>query len=823
MTSCPPEAILRLIGTEAAGEATVAGLEGHVEQCPDCQNVLEAVLNEFPQAADAPPGKVVQPTLPGLVIERELGHGAASVVYLAWEPELKRHVAVKLVPKNSLVDLNARSHWLCEARALSRVPHDHVVAIHRVVETHDWLGLVLEYVSGGTLKQRLAEPLPPRDAARVIETIARTVGYFHTRGVCHLDLKPSNILLGGERGAIWESVSPKISDFGIARLEGEPGTTETGANGPKGTPSYMAPEQAAAIPGTIGPAADVYALGAVFYHLLTGRPPFQGASSVETLVQVRNQDPVAPRQFNSRIPRDLETICLKCLEKSANRRYASAESLAADLRYWLNGRPIKARRVSPMGRAWRLSRRHPAVAGLMLTLAITLATGIVGLFVLLNRVEAERAQLAESARQIGAYEQFSATTAEHLFSFLGKIFPFPRDMTSAQTNEALFEIRRSIEELKSRGIQPSSNLGIFESRIGWALLESSQNAEALDLLNQAVVDLRQSLAKNPADKDVRHHLVNSLFRTGELKQDGGQLAAALNDFEQSVAVYLALPPSEPELPLLTILYKSLLDLADQFERYGSPKVQEHALHVSRQVLQHLLGSSLESLTDGPLIGLDALGRMLQHFDVKKMLSHEDRTIRVDFERFASEWLAISVSELSPFHSPSSAAKYDQDRNTGAMALINALRERSSTLGLVDSMVPAAFEFIWHDAGVVAHDQRQANRLDDARATAARLMTLAQRLVREYPDRAISYRTLCEAYDQIKKNAMRSGDDKVVEEALVHAVEYAKRALALDPDLVEIRRKLEKFNAHLADIRAERKAAGEALSENKAHHHRRAEK
>ena len=295
MTNCPSEAILQLIGTDAVGDATFARLEGHVEHCPRCQEVLEAATRAIPQESRAAPAWSDLPTLPGLVIERELGRGGASVVYLAREPVLNRHVAVKLFPRNSLVDPHAREHWLAEARALSRVPHDHVVAIHRVDETEDWLALVIEYVAGGTLKDRSTEPLPPRDAARLTETIARAVGYFHTRGVCHLDLKPSNILLDGEPGAPWDAVSPRISDFGIARLEGEPGATETGANGPKGTPSYMAPEQVAARPGTIGPAADIHALGALLYHLLTGHPPFQGATSAETLDQVRHQDPVPPR------------------------------------------------------------------------------------------------------------------------------------------------------------------------------------------------------------------------------------------------------------------------------------------------------------------------------------------------------------------------------------------------------------------------------------------------------------------------------------------------------------------------------------------------
>jgi eukaryotic-like serine/threonine-protein kinase len=367
MTNCPPQTILRMIGTDAVGEATFAGLESHVEQCPACQEVLEAATRAGPQRTHPGPARGAPLELPGLDIEHELDRGGASVVYRAWNPVLKRHVAVKVLSRDSLVDPHAREHWLAEARALSRVPHEHVVTIYQVGEAEDWLWLVLEYVSGGTLKDRLTEPLPPRDAARLMETIARAVGYFHARGVVHLDLKPSNILLDGERGAPWEAVSPKISDFGIARLEGEPGTTETGANGPKGTPSYMAPEQVAALPGTIGPAADLYALGALLYHLLTGRPPFQGASNTETLDQVRNQDPVPPRRLNSRIPRDLETICLKCLEKALSQRYASADALADDLRLWQEGRPIQARRVSPMGHTWRWCRRHPAVAGLLLT------------------------------------------------------------------------------------------------------------------------------------------------------------------------------------------------------------------------------------------------------------------------------------------------------------------------------------------------------------------------------------------------------------------------------------------------------------------------
>jgi len=532
------------------------------------------------------------------------------VVYLAWEPALNRHVAVKLFPSNSLVDPHARDHWLGEARALSRVPHDHVVAIHRVEETEQWLWLVTEYVSGGTLKDRLTEPLPPRDAAQLTETIARAVGYFHTRGVVHLDLKPSNVLLDGEPGAPWESVSPKIADFGIARLEGEPGTTQTGANGPKGTPSYMAPEQVAALPGTIGPAADIHALGALLYHLLTGRPPFQGASSSETLDQVRNQDPVPPRQLNGRIPRDLETICLTCLEKAPDRRYRSADALADDLRLWLEGRPIVARPVSPVGHAWRVCRRHRAVAGLLVTLAMTLATGVVGLFVLLNQAAAERARLAEARRRAEAYEKFSASIADQLGEFLRTTLRHRPSTAPDELAPTLSKLRSSTNDLKGQGIVPSSTLGRLEFEIAWALMYSSQAEEARNLLNQAAADLEQSLTQEPEDKEVRICVVQSLFSSGCLAEDAGQLEAALNCFEQATAFQLEIEPTDLKRSFHTVLYKRLQGLADRLEQSGRTEQEEHSRHISQQILRHLLGSDLASSTDASIPGLETLGRFV---------------------------------------------------------------------------------------------------------------------------------------------------------------------------------------------------------------------
>ena len=259
-------------------------------------------------------------------------------------------------------------------------------------EADGWFFLVLEYIPGGTLKQRLAEPLPPRVAAKLVETIARAVGYIHDHGLLHLDLKPSNILLDCEGNGPWERVTPRISDFGLAHSSDEAGASEKSLPGLRGTPSYMAPEQASASHAEVGPAADIHALGAILYELLTGRPPFQGTSMLETLDQVRGQKPVPPRRLNPKIPRDLETIALKCLEKNPSRRYASAEALADDLNRFREGRPIKARPVSPIEHAWRWCRRQPVIAALAATLLLTVIGSFLGLFALLRRSEALRSR-----------------------------------------------------------------------------------------------------------------------------------------------------------------------------------------------------------------------------------------------------------------------------------------------------------------------------------------------------------------------------------------------------------------------------------------------
>lgn len=293
MSYCPGEAALRLLVADAFGEDTYAAIEQHVEGCADCKAVVERLAHKRVDSAIVFPDPDRFPHIPGFEIVSQRGHGAMGVVFRAIETGLDRSVALKILPGafGSNASSESRRRWLREARAVSRVRHPNIVPLYDYGEADGCFFLVLEYVPGGSLKQRLTEPIPPRTAARLMETIARAVGHIHRQGLLHFDPKPSNILLDAEPDAPWETVVPRVSDFGLAISDGQEDVSETSLAFPRGTPSYMSPEQASANRAQIGAASDIHALGAILYELLTGRPPFQGASPLETLEQVRGQNP----------------------------------------------------------------------------------------------------------------------------------------------------------------------------------------------------------------------------------------------------------------------------------------------------------------------------------------------------------------------------------------------------------------------------------------------------------------------------------------------------------------------------------------------------
>lgn len=387
-----------------------ASLEAHLNQCPDCQAHLEGITNPstlervadflqtLPRRSQVS-GRMVDvllhalntdstetpsqplPEIPGYQLIELIGQGGSSIVYRAIDSSLQRSVAIKVLRDKCTPVQRQRFHK--EARSLASLHHLNVASIIEVGETAQHTFLVLEYITGGSLASYLAGlPQPPAQAARLVQQLASAVQKAHDTGFIHRDLKPSNILLDPHFGASettgLDRYVPKIIDFGIVK-DLNPTEDFTQTRDFVGTPSYMAPEQISQSKQPIDVRTDVYALGIILYELLTGRPPFRAASPIDTMLQIKHDEPVPPTRFEPKLPRDLENICLKCIEKDPARRYAGARLLHDDLSRFLNMQPVQARPISWPARCWRWSRRNPgwAIAATFITL-ILLILAIVG-------------------------------------------------------------------------------------------------------------------------------------------------------------------------------------------------------------------------------------------------------------------------------------------------------------------------------------------------------------------------------------------------------------------------------------------------------------
>jgi len=394
---CPSRQALLAYCAGSLPSHVLETLANHVAACPECQSALEEVQSETPDRGSlvdklrrcvAPPPLVeraseekstlseashLTPPMPPWLrkadqavradtatrsdsaastifgqyeLLEEVGHGGMGVVHKARQTRLNRLVAIKMIRAGMYAGAGERVRFRVEGEAIARLQHPHVVQVHEFNEHDGQLYLCMEFLEGGSLAAKLAGTgIPVREAAVLVEILAVAVHAAHQRNIIHRDLKPGNVLLTADG-------IPKIGDFGLAKLLDTEGG-QTASDGILGTPSYMAPEQAEGRAKEVGPLADVYALGAILYEALTGRPPFKGATKMETLDQVRTMEPAPPRRLRREAPRDLEAICLKCLAKKPAQRYASAEALAQDLRRWLNGEPTLARPMPWYGRAWR--------------------------------------------------------------------------------------------------------------------------------------------------------------------------------------------------------------------------------------------------------------------------------------------------------------------------------------------------------------------------------------------------------------------------------------------------------------------------------------
>jgi WD40 repeat protein/tRNA A-37 threonylcarbamoyl transferase component Bud32 len=353
-------------------------------------------------------------------LRRELGRGGGGIVYLAFDPLLRREVALKVPRPEVLEQPELRRRFLREARTAAGLDHPNLVPVYEVGEVGPVCYLVAAYCPGTTLAAWLKSQngrVAPHWAAEVVAVLADAVHYIHQRGVLHRDIKPSNVLLESQPAPTAQAVSrrpaelkfiPRLTDFGLAKLVA--GQTETKSRDVLGTPLYMAPEQAESRHPEVSPPTDVYALGVLLYEMLTGRPPFRGDTDWDTLNQIVSAEPVPPRHLRPEVPRDLETVCLKCLEKAPARRYASAQALADDLHRFRRGEPVLARPTRTWERAWKWAQRRPAAAGLIAVSVLALLGLVLGVgwhSVQVGRYarELETALTAEQKQRLRAEER----------------------------------------------------------------------------------------------------------------------------------------------------------------------------------------------------------------------------------------------------------------------------------------------------------------------------------------------------------------------------------------------------------------------------------
>jgi serine/threonine protein kinase len=508
------------------------------------------------------------PAPPDYEILGELGRGGMGVVYKARQVKVNRLVALKMIPTGVHATPEQLTRFRREAEAVARLDHPHIVHLYDYGDVDGRPYFSMELVEGGTLAQRIAgHSQPTRESAALVETLARAIHYAHGRGIVHRDLKPANVLLQRTEGRVrrpegrsqravvrgqWvdrppgpsdlcpltSDLWPKITDFGLAkRLDAEADQTRSGIL--MGTPRYMAPEQAARQARNIGPATDVHALGVILYELLTGQPPFGAETPLQTLDQVVNQEPRPMSQLQPRLPRDLQTICLKCLQKKASERYASALDLAEDLLRWRSGEPIRARPVGPVESLWRWSRRNPLVAGSLGALVLVLFTALALITWQWRRAEANFQQSEENfaqARDARQAELNAVLTELHPRSGM---LPISRGLLT----QAVARRRRSLEGQRTDP-RLQYDLGYACLELGIVASEIGKVEEALQLYQEASL-LLQTPVRETAQNDSRLHLGATYFYRARAHSALGQMNDALQWHRQAEAVWQGLAGEDP--------------------------------------------------------------------------------------------------------------------------------------------------------------------------------------------------------------------------------------------------------------------------------------
>jgi tRNA A-37 threonylcarbamoyl transferase component Bud32 len=642
--------------------------------------------------------------VPGYEVLEELGRGGMGVVYKARQTKLDRTVALKMILAGAHATSEDLLRFRSEAEAIARLQHPNIVQISEVGEHEGMPFFSLEYCPGGSLERKLTgTPLPAGQAAALVEQLARGTHAAHEKAVVHRDLKPANVLLS-------EEGTPKVSDFGLAKKLDAAGHTQSGVV--MGTPSYMAPEQASGRGHEVSPPTDVWALGAILYECLTGRPPFRAATTMDTLMQVIHEEPVPPGRLAPKLPRDLETICVKCLQKQPGRRYASALDLADDLRRFQNGEPIVARPVSKVERAAKWARRRPAAAALLIVsiVSVLLLAGVGTIFlVILSRKNRDLAAQTSETQQ--APEELDAAVIEDLSRSLLRAPPEEWTVNRHPfiEREALWRLaglpneRVRIRFLTAALDGPEETMtnltrrarGIVRGAVGLdpgrrqaasdLVLDRLKEQRAVPLVRRAWLRLGCELGLTDPGfvREDANLLLEELKPTanvdtvaghlGELKaiargleaQEAGMLAAHIAERMTTRRGNDRPPPSARELALLT---KALLALAPRLAEAEASQRAEQLVKLMEETADHRALLALAQALDAVAsrLGPDK-ARQLVHTAVTNLVARMRDARSGTFEERVDGGATITMLEASKFSPPPARVQQNLAKALGVLA------------------------------------------------------------------------------------------------------------------------------------------------------------
>lgn len=623
-TPPPPgaqETIAQTPATEKTGEKTPPA------------DIYATMAREIPAGASAasiPSGGAAATGLPfdrvgEYDILGKIGHGGMGLVLKARQRGLKRVVALKMIKVGQLAEETEIARFLVEARAAAHLKHPNIVAVYDVGEHAGSPFFSMEYVEGQSLHKLISErPLQPQRAAVIIQKLALAVNYAHEAGILHRDLKPQNILLD-------KYEEPKITDFGLASSAQE-NSQLTATGTVLGTPSYMPPEQARGRHEEMGNWSDIYSLGATLYEALVGRPPFSAATLGETLQQVMSVDPVSPRTLNPAIPRDIETICLKCLEKSPARRYQTGQELADELQRFLEDRPILASPTSRTEKFVRWCRRNPVIAGAIAAVSAAAVVAIVSLWVGRNQAlegerratEGERRATEGERKATAALQetekalQFSMNMVDQLLVKLGKVTlldqPGMQPLTADIYAQALHSYEQLLPKLE-KNQRLSKDIAKVQLQMGFATKKLGKPQEALALLEKAAKSLELLRVDNKTDGELLESLSLAKIQMGTIHYEQKRFAAAAIPFQDALLLRREFAELEPEnIEAGQLLANSEMNVGLLQEALGKPKEAleyYQAANARRKALLKKASDNSGLLRDRAK-GLTNIGLLLAH-------------------------------------------------------------------------------------------------------------------------------------------------------------------------------------------------------------------